>query len=102
MVAGLASTIQATGLHSHTHTASVRAFKIGEETIDFNEIPDLPDPVSYEVEMKKDEKTVEEMKDELHSALINADKGSLQREMSQALVQDIKGKLSLLDQHYDK
>ena len=77
LAAYLASSISAARLGSHSVTGSVRAFKIGEETIDFNEIPDLPDPVSYEVEMKKDEKTVEEMQDELRSAQVNADKGSL-------------------------
>ena len=42
------------------------------------------------------------MKEELKSASVNADKGSLNREMSQALVQDIKGKMSELDQHFTK
>ena len=36
--------------HKQTHP-----FKIGDEVIDFDEVPNLPEPVSYEVEMKKDQ-----------------------------------------------
>ena len=98
LAASLASTLMA----MQSHTVTKRPFKLGEEVIDFDEIPSLPDPVSYEVEMNKDQKTIEEMKDELHSASVNADKGSLNREMSQALIQDIKGKMSELDQHFTR
>ena len=57
LAASLATTLSAMQSHSLTK----RPFKIGEEMIDFNEIPELPDPVSYEVEMKKDQNTIEEM-----------------------------------------
>ena len=50
LAASLATTLNA----MQSHTVTKRPFKLGEETIDFNEIPELPDPVSYEVEMNKD------------------------------------------------
>ena len=57
LVASLASSMHA----MHSNVITKRPFKLGEETIDFNETPDLPDPVSYEVEMKKDLQTIDEM-----------------------------------------
>jgi len=57
LAASLAASLHAMNSHANTK----RPFKLGEEVIDFNEIPDLPDPISYEVEMNKDQKTIEEM-----------------------------------------
>ena len=68
----LAMVLASAMAHKATHP-----FKIGDEVIDFEEIPSLPDPVSYEVEMKKDQQTIAEMKGELESAAKNVDKGSL-------------------------
>ena len=93
----LAMVLASAMAHKATHP-----FKIGDEVIDFEEIPSLPDPVSYEVEMKKDQQTIAEMKGELESAAKNVDKGSLNREMSSALIQDIKSKFTELDQHFSK
>ena len=42
------------------------------------------------------------MQDELESAQKNVDKGSLNREMATALIQDVKGKMGELDSHFEK
>ena len=56
----LAALVASTTAHKMVHP-----FKLGDEVIDFEEVPTLPDPVSYEVEMKKDQQTIEEMQEEL-------------------------------------
>ena len=59
-----------------------RSFKIGESEIDFDEVPELPDPITYSTEMVEDEKILAEAQKELKSAQKNADLGSINREMS--------------------
>ena len=79
-----------------------RPFKIGESEIDFDEVPELPDPITYSTEMVEDENILAEAKKELTSAQKNAELGSINREMSSMLVQDIKNKFSELDEHFTR
>ena len=76
-----------------------RPFKLGDMTIDFDEVPELPDQVNYQKQCDEDMASIEEAKSEVKAAQNNAEKGDLNREMATALLQDAKKHLTDIEGH---
>ena len=81
------------------HVVSHSAFKVDGVDIDYDEDASIEPPPNNMALWTSDDSDITEAKKELKSAENNAGKGSLNNEMSIALIGDIKQKLSQVESH---
>ena len=87
----------AASLHLH------RPFKLGGVTIDFDENPDLTDPVDIKKNFAQDQDEIKNIQKEIDSANRNAQKGSeLGKQYSQSLVLQIKAGMMQVAEHLEQ